>query len=138
MDEKLLGKCGFYCGGCPTYINGDCTGCVDAHKTGMCFMSIQLKAFLFLLDWIAVFLFAIFAAVNLALSVSQNKNLIQFLLNGSDAAGIFALNDIFDLTWQVQFFFLHNLVIFDDIDGDIVIDEAKDIEIQCFNRTFYF
>ena len=90
------------------------------------------------MDWIAVFLFAIFAAVNLALGISQNKNLIQFLLNGSDAAGIFALNDIFDLTWQVQFFFLHNLVIFDDIDGDIVIDEAEDIEIQCFNRTFYF
>ena len=37
MDEKLLGKCGFYCGSCPTYINGGCLGCVDEHKTGDCF-----------------------------------------------------------------------------------------------------
>ena len=34
MDEKLLGKCGFYCGGCPTYIKGNCAGCVDAHEQG--------------------------------------------------------------------------------------------------------
>ena len=26
MDEKLLGKCGFYCGCCPTYIKGGCFG----------------------------------------------------------------------------------------------------------------
>lgn len=28
MDEKLLGKCGFYCGACPTYLKG---GCEEAH-----------------------------------------------------------------------------------------------------------
>ncbi len=37
MDEKLLGKCGFYCGGCPTYIKGGCRGCMDEHETGDCF-----------------------------------------------------------------------------------------------------
>lgn len=37
MDSKLLGKCGFYCGCCPTYIKGDCSGCVDAHERGDCF-----------------------------------------------------------------------------------------------------
>lgn len=37
MDEKLLGKCGFYCGGCPTYLKGNCAGCVDAHKAGDCY-----------------------------------------------------------------------------------------------------
>ncbi len=37
MDEKLLGKCGFYCGVCPTYISGSCTGCVDEHTEGDCF-----------------------------------------------------------------------------------------------------
>ena len=31
MDAKLLGKCGFYCGACPTYIKGGCTGCVEEH-----------------------------------------------------------------------------------------------------------
>ena len=37
MNEKLLGKCGFYCGACPTYINGDCRGCEEEHTTGDCF-----------------------------------------------------------------------------------------------------
>ncbi len=37
MDEKLLGKCGFCCGVCPTYIRGDCSGCLAAHEAGDCF-----------------------------------------------------------------------------------------------------
>ena len=37
MDVNLLGKCGFYCGACPTYINKECGGCVDAHTEGDCF-----------------------------------------------------------------------------------------------------
>ena len=36
MDERLLGKCGFYCGCCPTYRNGGCTGCMEEHTTGDC------------------------------------------------------------------------------------------------------
>ncbi len=37
MDEKLLGKCGFYCGCCPTYRNNGCKGCVDEHTKGDCY-----------------------------------------------------------------------------------------------------
>ena len=37
MDETLLGKCGFYCGSCPTYLRGTCAGCVAAHEPGDCF-----------------------------------------------------------------------------------------------------
>lgn len=37
MDEKLLGKCGFYCGCCPTYIKGNCSGCTLEHIKGDCF-----------------------------------------------------------------------------------------------------
>ncbi|MBE6060564.1 MAG: DUF3795 domain-containing protein [Clostridium sulfidigenes] len=41
MDNKhvmsLIGKCGFYCGSCPDYIQGDCTGCRTAHKKGDCY-----------------------------------------------------------------------------------------------------
>ena len=37
MDEKLLGKCGFYCGICPTYTKGTCEGCMDAHEAGDCY-----------------------------------------------------------------------------------------------------
>ena len=37
VDEKLLGKCGFYCGGCPTHISGNCKGCLEEHSDGDCF-----------------------------------------------------------------------------------------------------
>lgn len=37
MNEKLLGKCGFYCGCCPTYIKGNCRGCINEHTDGDCF-----------------------------------------------------------------------------------------------------
>ncbi len=32
-EEKnnLIGKCGFFCGSCPTYVEGQCTGCRTAH-----------------------------------------------------------------------------------------------------------
>ena len=37
MDEKLLGKCGFYCGCCPTFREGGCRGCLAEHGEGDCF-----------------------------------------------------------------------------------------------------
>ena len=37
MDVKLIAKCGFYCGACPTYINGICAGCEKEHVSGDCF-----------------------------------------------------------------------------------------------------
>ena len=44
MDEKLLGKCGFYCGCCPTYIKGGCKGCVDEHSEGDCYPRLRFEA----------------------------------------------------------------------------------------------
>lgn len=37
MIDNLIGKCGFYCGACSTYIAGNCNGCVDEHRDGDCF-----------------------------------------------------------------------------------------------------
>lgn len=37
MDGSLLGKCGFYCGSCPTYRNDSCSGCMDEHREGDCY-----------------------------------------------------------------------------------------------------
>ena len=39
MDKtnSLIGKCGFYCGSCPTYVEGECTGCRTAHNKGDCY-----------------------------------------------------------------------------------------------------
>ncbi len=36
-DDNLIGKCGFYCGSCPTYIKGVCLGCRKAHSRNDCF-----------------------------------------------------------------------------------------------------
>ena len=35
--ESLISKCGFYCGSCPTHINGECAGCRQQHTTGNCY-----------------------------------------------------------------------------------------------------
>lgn len=35
--KDLIGKCGFFCGNCPTYAEGKCTGCNTAHKKGDCY-----------------------------------------------------------------------------------------------------
>jgi len=40
MDKErnnLTGKCGFYCGSCPTYVEDECTGCRTAHNEGACY-----------------------------------------------------------------------------------------------------
>lgn len=37
MDGSLLGKCGFFCGACPTYVKGNCKGCMEEHKAGDCY-----------------------------------------------------------------------------------------------------
>jgi len=37
LKPELLGLCGFYCGSCPTYLEGDCEGCIAKHQPGDCF-----------------------------------------------------------------------------------------------------
>ena len=37
MKEELIGKCGFCCEACPTYILENCKGCLLEHKTGDCY-----------------------------------------------------------------------------------------------------
>ena len=86
----------------------------------------------------SIFLLAILTPVNLILFICKNKNLIQSLLDGSDAARILAFDHIDDLFWKVQLFLVYDLTVFDDVDGDIVVDKTKDIKIQHVNRTFYF
>ena len=37
MRKELLGKCGYYCGQCPGYLEGSCLGCLKGNKEGVCF-----------------------------------------------------------------------------------------------------
>lgn len=86
----------------------------------------------------AVFLFAVFAAVDLFFLIGEDKYVGQSLLNGSDASGVAAFDDVFDLFGKYQFLLLYDLTVFDDVDGDVVVDEGQDIQIQHIDVTFYF
>lgn len=37
FDPSLVAYCGFYCGGCPTFLSGDCEGCLASHGPGDCY-----------------------------------------------------------------------------------------------------
>ena len=87
--------------------------------------------------WIPVFFFAVFTAVNFFFFIGQEDDLVKLLLDGSDTARIPAGDDILDLLWKMQLLFLIDLVVLDDVDCDIVIDEAEDVEIQRFDRAFH-
>ena len=54
----------------------------------------------------------------------------QFLFNGGDTAGIFAVDHIGDLFRQLQSLFLDDPVVFYDVDRDIVVDVAKDLQVK--------
>lgn len=84
-----------------------------------------------------IFFLAIFAAINLVLQISQHEDLIQLLLNGGDTAGVLTADDVLDLLRERQNLLLHNLLTLDDIHGDVVIDEAEDVQVQGAGVTFY-
>ena len=83
----------------------------------------------------SVFLFTIFASVNFVLLICKYENLIQSLLDGSNAAWILAADNIYNLFRKTKVFFLNNLFILDDVYCNIVINEAQDIQIQILNRA---
>ena len=53
--------------------------------------------------------------------------MIQSLFNRSNTSRIVASDHILDFRWQFQFFFLNNLIILNDIDGDVVNITLDDV-----------
>ena len=68
--------------------------------------------------------FTILAAIHLILLIGEHKDLLQFLFDGSNATRVFAGDHIVHFFRQMQCFFFYDLVIFDDVDRDTVIDES--------------
>ena len=62
----------------------------------------------------------------------------QPLFNRSDAAGIFTPDDIFDLFGEGKRPFLYNFTVFDDIDGNGMVDKAENVKIEHINIAFHF
>ena len=84
----------------------------------------------------SIFLLAILTPVNLILFICKNKNLIQSLLDGSNAARILAFDHVHNLLRQLQLFLCNDLFVLDDIYGNIMIDKTKDIQIQILDGAF--
>ena len=72
----------------------------------------------------AVFLFAVFAAVDLFFLIGEDKYVGQSLLNGSDASGVAAFEDVGDLLGKSQGTLLHDVSVFDDVYRNVVVDDA--------------
>ena len=84
---------------------------------------------------LSVFLFAVHAAVSLSLLICKIEDVRQLLLNGGNAARILAADHVGDLFRQLQRFFLGDLVVTDDIDGDVVVNVAQYIQVNVVDRA---
>ena len=85
-----------------------------------------------------IFFFTVFAAVHFSVDIGQIENMGEFLLDGGNASGVVAFDDIFNLLRQCQFFFLHDFSVFNYIDSDIVVNECKHIQVKHVDIAFYF
>ena len=88
--------------------------------------------------FLAVFFFAVQTAVGLAFFVGQKEDMRQPLFNGGDAAGIFAVEHIGDPLGETQGFLFNDFTIPNDIDGNVVIDKAQDVEIDLIQASLDF
>ena len=84
----------------------------------------------------AVLLFAVFAAVDLFLLICEDEDVIQTLFDGSDAPRVFAADHIFDFFWESELLFGYDLLIFNNIHRNVMIDESEDVKIHEINRAF--
>lgn len=76
---------------------------------------------------------AVDAAISAFFLVGQAENLRQLLLDGGDAARVFAAEDALQRLWQLGMKFFCALGVMDDIDGDMRIDVAEQVEIEVDN-----
>ena len=84
------------------------------------------------------FFFTVFAAVNFFFLVCQNKDVGQSLLNGGNATGISAVDDIGNGLGKNQFLFVHDFTVLDDVYGDVVVNECQDVQVKLVDVTFHF
>ena len=93
---------------------------------------------LMILPSLSAFFFAVFTTVHFFFRIGQDENMWQSLFDGSDAARVFTLYDVFDFLWQGKLSFFHNSSVFDNVHCDGVINKTQNIQVQCINVTFHF
>lgn len=84
-----------------------------------------------------ILLIAIFAAIDLFFLIGQIEDLWKLLLDGGDASWVVAADNILDLSGKYKRALFDDLAGLDYIDGDVVIDKGKDVQVQCVDVTFY-
>lgn len=67
------------------------------------------------------FLLAVHTAVNTIFLIGQFEAMWQFLFDRSDAAWVFAFNDVGNKIRKSQNTFLYDLIISDNVDRDVLI-----------------
>ena len=80
---------------------------------------------MYFLKMAVIFLLAVFTAVDFVFFIGENEDVGEFLFDGGDTSRILALDNVFDLFWEGQFFFIDQFSVFDDIDRDIVVNKSE-------------
>ena len=83
-----------------------------------------------------ILLFAVLAAVDLIFLIRKHEDVIQFLLDGSDASGVLAPYHVDNLLWKMETLLVNDLGSLDNVDGDIVVNESKDVQVNEVYRAF--
>ncbi|CAN4002664.1 preprotein translocase subunit SecG, partial [Dysosmobacter welbionis] len=72
---------------------------------------------------------AVGAAIGVSGGIAQQEYGVQLRLRHSDAAGVFAVDDIHQLFRKLQMLLFHPHAVADDVDGDVGVDIAQHIQI---------
>ena len=93
------------------------------------------KMLYFYLFFARISCLAVEAAVQLGLLVRQIENMVESLLDRRDAAGVLAADHVDDPLRKGETLFLDDLVVLDDVHGDVVVDVAQDVKVQIVDRA---
>ena len=86
-----------------------------------------------------IFFFAVFTAVNFFFRICKYEDMIQSLLDRSDAARILAVNHVADFVRQMESFFVYDLRIFYNIYGNIMTNNVvKQFGFNKFEDDLWF
>ena len=93
------------------------------------------KILYFFLFFARISCLAVEAAVQLGLLIRQIEDMVEPLLDRRDAAGVLAADHVDDPLRKGETLFLDDLVVLDDVNSDVVVDVAQDIEVQIVDRA---
>ena len=83
------------------------------------------KILYFFLFFARISCLAVEAAVQLGLLIRQIEDMVESLLDRRDAAGVLAADHVDDPFRKGETLFLDNLVVLDDVHGDVVVEIGR-------------